>query len=165
MATHSSILAWRIPWTEEPGTPQSLGSQGVGKDWSNWVRTNTPYVLGYCSRVKGNSDCSSSEAFQTNEERIWLNFIKIMKNRTGQSFHVAYLQGSQASLVQCSVPPGALQCGVPGGDTHLCGKFQNLRTMGQPLKLEKCKCKRNILNNKKILNLNFSKNCACWKYK
>ena len=27
MATHSSILAWRIPWTEEPGGPPSIGSQ------------------------------------------------------------------------------------------------------------------------------------------
>ena len=30
MATHSSILAWKIPWTEEPGGLQSMGSQGVG---------------------------------------------------------------------------------------------------------------------------------------
>ena len=30
MATHSGILAWRIPWTEEPGGPQSVGSQRVG---------------------------------------------------------------------------------------------------------------------------------------
>ena len=29
MATHSSILAWKIPWTEEPGRPQSMGSQRV----------------------------------------------------------------------------------------------------------------------------------------
>ena len=29
MATHSSILAWRIPWTEEPGRQQSMGSQRV----------------------------------------------------------------------------------------------------------------------------------------
>ena len=29
MATHSSILAWRIPWTEEPGRLQSIGSQRV----------------------------------------------------------------------------------------------------------------------------------------
>ena len=27
MATHSSVLAWRIPWTEEPGRPQPVGSQ------------------------------------------------------------------------------------------------------------------------------------------
>ena len=30
MATHSSILAWEIPWTQEPGRLQSLGSQRVG---------------------------------------------------------------------------------------------------------------------------------------
>jgi len=32
MATHSSILAWRIPWTEEPGGIQSTGSQKVRHD-------------------------------------------------------------------------------------------------------------------------------------
>ena len=32
MATHSSTLAWRIPWTEEPGGLQSMGSQRVGQD-------------------------------------------------------------------------------------------------------------------------------------
>ena len=32
MATHSSILAWRIPWTEEPGRLRSIGSQRVGHD-------------------------------------------------------------------------------------------------------------------------------------
>ena len=37
MATHSSILAWRIPWTEEPGGLQSTGWQTVGRDWA----TNT----------------------------------------------------------------------------------------------------------------------------
>ena len=33
MAIHSSILAWRIPWTEKPGGQQSVGSQGVRHDW------------------------------------------------------------------------------------------------------------------------------------
>ena len=32
MATHSSILAWKIPWTEEPGRLQSMESQRVGHD-------------------------------------------------------------------------------------------------------------------------------------
>ena len=31
-ATHSSILAWRIPWTEEPGRLQSMGSQSIRHD-------------------------------------------------------------------------------------------------------------------------------------
>ena len=34
MATHSSIFPWKIPWTEEPGGLQSMGSQGVGHDWA-----------------------------------------------------------------------------------------------------------------------------------
>ena len=33
MAPHSSTLAWKIPWTEEPGRLQSMGSLGVGHDW------------------------------------------------------------------------------------------------------------------------------------
>ena len=41
LATHSSILAWRIPWTEEPGRIQSLGSQRVGHNWA----TNTLTAL------------------------------------------------------------------------------------------------------------------------
>ena len=41
MATHSSILAWRIPWTEESGGLQSMGSQRVGHDWA----TNTDINL------------------------------------------------------------------------------------------------------------------------
>ena len=38
MATHSSIPAWRIPWTEEPGRLQSLGSQ---KSWTRLKRLST----------------------------------------------------------------------------------------------------------------------------
>ena len=35
MATHSSIFVWRIPWREEPGGLESMGSQRVGYDWAN----------------------------------------------------------------------------------------------------------------------------------
>ena len=40
MATHSSILAWRISWTEESGRLQSMGSHRVGHDWSNLASTH-----------------------------------------------------------------------------------------------------------------------------
>ena len=40
MATHSSILVWRIPWTEEPGKLQSIGSHRVGHNWSNCMDHN-----------------------------------------------------------------------------------------------------------------------------
>ena len=52
MATHSSILAWKNPWTEEPSGLQSMGSQRVGHDCSNLacmhINTNVDiyYVLG-----------------------------------------------------------------------------------------------------------------------
>ena len=40
MATHSSILAWRIPWTEEPGKLQSMVSQRVRHDWCNGMHVD-----------------------------------------------------------------------------------------------------------------------------
>ena len=43
MATHSSILSWRIPWTEEPGGLQSMGSQRVGHDWATKTFTCTSF--------------------------------------------------------------------------------------------------------------------------
>ena len=36
MAPHSSTLAWKIPWTEEPGGLQSMGSLRVGHDWATY---------------------------------------------------------------------------------------------------------------------------------
>ena len=59
MATHSSILAWKIPWTEEPGGLPSMGSQRVSHDWAHQHRVvsllnhwNTPSWLlnGCCSQ-------------------------------------------------------------------------------------------------------------------
>ena len=45
MGTHSSILAWRIPGTEEPGGPQSMGSQRVGPYWSNLGGTRSWFTM------------------------------------------------------------------------------------------------------------------------
>ena len=39
LAPHSSTLAWKIPWTEEPGRVQSMGSLRVGRDWSDFTFT------------------------------------------------------------------------------------------------------------------------------
>ena len=46
MATHSSIIAWRIPWTEEPSELQSMRSQIVGRDWAtNTLSLNSGQML------------------------------------------------------------------------------------------------------------------------
>ena len=42
MVTHSSILSWRISWTEEPGRPWSTGSQRIGHNWKHSACTHTP---------------------------------------------------------------------------------------------------------------------------
>ena len=42
MATHSSVLAWKIPWTEEPGSLQSMGPQRVLHDWGTSLCLNVP---------------------------------------------------------------------------------------------------------------------------
>ena len=45
MATHSSTLAWRIPWREEPGGLQSMGSQRVGHDLATSLSLSSLYTL------------------------------------------------------------------------------------------------------------------------
>ena len=50
MTTHSSILAWRIPWTEEPCWLQFVGSQRIGHEWRDFA----------CMHVTDNLDSSSS---------------------------------------------------------------------------------------------------------
>ena len=49
MATHSRILAWRVPWTEEPGKLQSIASQRVGHDLA---RMHTYEPLGDVVKMK-----------------------------------------------------------------------------------------------------------------
>ena len=48
MTTHSSILAWRIPWREEPGRLQSMGSQRVGHDWGTSLSNPLTYYMTSC---------------------------------------------------------------------------------------------------------------------
>ena len=61
MAAHSSVLAWRIPWTEEPGRLQSMGSQRVRQDWATKHSTETRVMLGKClgHHIQGSTFCQS----------------------------------------------------------------------------------------------------------
>ena len=58
MATHSSTLPWKIPWTEEPGSLQSMGSLRVGHDWAtslSWIGEGSGNPL-QCSRLENPRD-------------------------------------------------------------------------------------------------------------
>ena len=50
MATHSSILAWEIPWTEKAGGLQSMGPHRLGQDWATnkHIRKNKIMPLQWC---------------------------------------------------------------------------------------------------------------------
>ena len=56
MATHSSVLAWRIPGTGEPGGLPSMGSHRVGHNWSDLAVADTLWLLSLAWMIK----CSSS---------------------------------------------------------------------------------------------------------
>ena len=65
MAIHSSILAWRIPWREEPGGLTSIGSQRVGHDWSTLAcisigrgKPNHTKLQRMCKRLGFNYKCN-----------------------------------------------------------------------------------------------------------
>ena len=64
IVTHSSILAWRIPCTEEPGGLQSVGSQRVGQDCSNLACTHKGikhFILGFPTDYLFHKNLPSSE--------------------------------------------------------------------------------------------------------
>ena len=53
METHPSFLTWRIPWTEDPGGLQSIGSHRVGHDWNDLALTNYYYYFRLCHVAYG----------------------------------------------------------------------------------------------------------------
>ena len=92
MAAHSSILAWGIPWTEEPGGLLSMGSHGVGHDWSDLAAANA-IILGH---------------------EIDTMQVKQLEERPSV-YDIAAAKSLQSCLTLCdlidSSPPG---CPVPG---------------------------------------------------
>ena len=73
MATHSSTLAWQVPWMEEPGGLQSMGLLGVGHDWSDLAAAAAAACTG--------EGCSTSSLSFLNWENTMLLFSYHMFNR------------------------------------------------------------------------------------
>ena len=53
MAIHSSTIAWKIPWTEEPGRLQSVGLQRVGHDWATSLSLSEGKIMGIIRGLSG----------------------------------------------------------------------------------------------------------------
>ena len=72
MATHSSILAWKIPWMEEPGRLQSMGTQRVRHDWVNSLSL----------KISADGDCSHEiKRYLSLGRKAMTNLDSILKSR------------------------------------------------------------------------------------
>ena len=67
MAPHSSTLAWKIPWKEEPGRLQSMGSLGVGHDWAT--------SLSLCTFMHWRRKWQPTPVFLPGESQGWGNLL------------------------------------------------------------------------------------------
>ena len=117
MAPHSSTLAWKIPWTEEPGRLQSMGSLRVGHDWAtsfslftfmHWRRKWQPtpvFLLGESQgrgilvgcRLWGHTESDMTEATQQQQQQqasvinevTWLWKVMI-KSGIGLTYYLSF---------------------------------------------------------------------------
>ena len=119
IAAYSSILAWKIPWTEEPGRLQSMGSQRVGHDWETKHRTGHCYMsLGRSLPFFEPESCSVLSDFlwfmEYTVHSIQFNSIHsnwtIQSNSPGQNTGVGSLSLPQGIFPTQGSNPGVLHC-------------------------------------------------------
>ena len=104
MTTHSSILAWRSPWTEEAGRLQSMGSQIVRQDWSDLA----------CTRAQHHSD-QRSKAKKTHNYHLGIqSTVPKLENKTGGKFKIRWnLREDKALSGHWQGPPGTQGWHIP----------------------------------------------------
>ena len=113
MATHSSILAWRIPWTEGPGRLQPMGLHRVGHDWA----TNTT-----CHEICNQSCLWSLASYDISHlvlERIYPWFVN--KVRWLHWLDLCWLQTFLLHLSRSTLMSFWKCCGILSCKTHLRG--------------------------------------------
>ena len=77
MDTHSSILSWRISWTEGPGGLLSMGSQRVGHNWSNLAHQHVAWIsinqAEFCFKYKKNSVSATQQYYPAgSSKQTWM---------------------------------------------------------------------------------------------
>ena len=70
MAPHSSTLAWKVPWTEEPGGLQYMGSLRVGHDWSDLAAAAATVVLE--KTLESPLDCKEIQPVHSKGNQSWV---------------------------------------------------------------------------------------------
>ena len=110
MATHSSVLAWEILWTEKPGRLQSMGSQRVSHDWSDLAHTHTLFWIDLAGNL-----CSLCFKRRTQPAKT-PHYSEISQRRPGiQLAPDLPVCPPSLSLIQLYDPMG---CGPPGSSLY-----------------------------------------------
>ena len=95
MATHSSIVAWKIPWTEKPGMPQSMGSQKIRHAWATNILTHFS-VKGLCRQSYGFFQQSCTNVRLVPKRRLNTKDLVLWNCGDGEdSWESSGLQGDQ----------------------------------------------------------------------
>ena len=118
MATYSSILAWRIPWTEEPGRLQSMGSQE--SDPTEWLSTNTHTYIRRPDRTQetknpGNRTMDESFTFYISIYVVTL-FIGQIKTVLLMQVHLPYARWRQTKAKHWVWEQKEVHCRAMQGD-------------------------------------------------
>ena len=98
MATHSSTLAWKIPWAEEPGRLQSMGSLRIGHDWAtslslftfmHWRRKWQPTPVFLLGESQGQGAWWAA-VYGVAQSQTWLKWLS---SSSSQTFQWIFLKG------------------------------------------------------------------------
>ena len=96
MATHSSILAWKLPWMEEPGRLQSMRLQRVGHDWATSLHFNDVHAWFFAWQRDLTEDHGRSQAPKSNNvnENIVFNIYISLQGHRLQTVPVSILEAT-----------------------------------------------------------------------
>ena len=125
MATHSSVLAWRIPWTEEPGGLQSMGSQRVGHD------SGFTWVL---EKAGKHQDSRLQKRTLSLGQPCWDSSAPFPVPTLFHSTQVLYLQEKELDRSRTDHTPVFVNDG--GHRNYMCGIKPKIKTQGFPLAIQ-----------------------------
>ena len=125
MATHSSVLAWKIPGTEEPGGLPSVGSHRVGHDWSDVAaaavyileKAVTPYSSTLAWKIPWMEEPAKAAVPGVAKSQTWLSDFTV-------TFHFHALEkemATRSSVLAWRIPGTAEPGGLPSVGSHRVG--------------------------------------------
>ena len=112
MAIHSSILAWKIPWTDEPGRLQSMGLQRVGHDWAT-SPSLLPRVGGITQaegKVTQDQSCPGCLAYVSQWHHCFLSLLRVNLGSHRWLFSLLHFLSISSHILSLDVSPQIHPC-------------------------------------------------------